>query len=86
MLWDIHRLSSFHMATSFILLKETKERINEFSIGYMINPKLNINKAFRKQVNKCMNNTFGAITHAHIKTTLAESKTRVLALLMFYET
>ena len=32
-----------------------------------------------------MNNTFGAITQAHIKTTLAKSKTRVLALLMFYE-
>ena len=30
-----HRLPLFHMTTSFIWIEETKERINEFSIGYM---------------------------------------------------
>ena len=45
-----HCLTLFHMAKSFIWIEETKELINEFYIGYMINPKLNINKAFRKQV------------------------------------
>ena len=43
-------------------LKEKKKRINEFSIGYMINPKLNIYKSFSEQVNKCMKTTFGSIT------------------------
>ena len=42
----------------FICLECTKERINGFSIGYMFNPGLNITKAFRKKVRKCMNNTF----------------------------
>ena len=42
-----HLLPLFHMAKRFIWLEETKERINEFSIGYITNPTLNINKAFR---------------------------------------
>ena len=33
-----------------------------------------------------MKTTLGARTQTHIKTTLAKKKTRVLALLMFYET
>ena len=81
-----HRLSLFHVAKSFIWLEETKERINEFSIGYIINPKLNINKAFREQLNKCMNTKFGEITQPHIRTKLAKHNTRVLELLLFYET
>ena len=39
----------------------------------MNNPKLNINKSFREQVNKCMKTTFGEITQPHIKTTLAKN-------------
>ena len=50
LLGDNHRLPLIHMATRDIWLEETKERINKFSIGYMINPKLNINKTFREQV------------------------------------
>ena len=42
-----HRLPLSHMAKSHIWLEETNERINEFSIGYMINPNLSINKAFK---------------------------------------
>ena len=30
----------------FVLIKQ-KKRINEFTIGYMINPGLNVNKSFR---------------------------------------
>ena len=81
-----HRLPLFHMTKRFIWLEETKERINKFSIGYMINPTLDINKSFREQVNKCMKILFGEITQPHIKTTLGKSKTKVLALIMFYET
>ena len=81
-----HRLPLFHTAKSFIWLEETKELINEFLIGNMINPTLNIKKSFREQVNKCMKNTFGEITQPNIKTILAKNKTIVLALLMFYET
>ena len=81
-----HRLHLLHMAKRFIWIEETKERINKFTIGYMINPTLKINKAFIEQVNKCMKTTFGARTQPHIKITLAKKKTRLLALLMFYET
>ena len=45
-----HRLALFHTANRFIWLNETKQRINEFTIGYMINPRLNVNKSFREQV------------------------------------
>ena len=52
----------------------------------MINPTLNINKALKYQVTKCMKITFGAITQPHISKILAKYNTRVLALFIFYET
>ena len=73
-LGDNHCLPLFHMAKSFICIEETKECINKFLIGYMINPTLDIIKSFREKVNKCMKNTFGAITQPHIKTILAKIK------------
>ena len=42
-----HRLPLFHMAKRFIWINETKKRIHAFTIEYMINPGLNVNKAFR---------------------------------------
>ena len=54
------------MAKSHIWLEETKELIYEFSIGYMINPDLNINRAFKEQETKCMKTTFGTITETYI--------------------
>ena len=47
---------------------------------------MNIDKAFMEKVDKRMNTTFGLITQSHMIGTLAKKKTRVLALLMFYET
>ena len=49
-----HRLPLFHMAKRFIWLNEEKQRINEFTIGYMINTGLNATKAFREKGEKCM--------------------------------
>ena len=40
-----HCLPLFHMPKRSIWLNETKQRINEFTIVYMINKGLNINKA-----------------------------------------
>ena len=74
------------MAKSNIFLEETNECINEFSIGYMINTSLSINKSFKNQGNKCMKTTFGAMTQQHPSKILSEKNTRVLALFMFYET
>ena len=41
-----HRLPLFYMAKLFICLNETKQLINEFNIGYIINPGLNVKKFF----------------------------------------
>ena len=56
----------------FIWIEETKELIHKFSMGYMINSTLNIKKAFREQVNKCMNNKFGPINQPFIGSILAK--------------
>ena len=47
LLGDNNSLPLLHMGKSFIWIEETKERINEFEIGYTINPNLHVNKAFR---------------------------------------
>ena len=52
----------------------------------MINPKLNLNKAFKDQVTKCMKTTFVEMTQPRISKALFKKSTRVLALLMFHET
>ena len=67
-----HRLPLFYMAKHFIWLNETKQCIKDFTIGYMINPNLNINKAFIEQVGKCMKTTFGAITQSFLRATLSK--------------
>ena len=81
-----HRLPLFHLAKRFILINETKQRIHEFTIGYMTNQGLNVNKVFREQVQKCMYTTFGEITQNCIRATLVKKNTSVLALIMCYET
>ena len=43
-------LPLFHMDKRFIWINETKKRINEFTIGCIINTGLNVKKAFREQV------------------------------------
>ena len=44
LLGDNHRLPLLYMDKPFIWLEETGERINEFEVGYMINPSLYVNK------------------------------------------
>ena len=65
-----NHLQLLHMAKRFIWLNETKQRINEFEIGYMINPSLYVYKSFRYQLENFMNTTFDALTQHFIKTTL----------------
>ena len=63
-----------HMSKSYIWLEETNQFINEFSIGYMMNPNLNTNKAFREQVKVCLKNTCGPSTNIHIGKILSGKK------------
>ena len=81
-----HRLPLSHLAKIYIWLEEKKERINDFSIGYMIKPKLNTNKVFKELVNNCMKTTFVAITRPNINKISTKKNARVLELLMFNET
>ena len=74
MLWTNHRLPLSHMAKSCIWLEETDQLINELSIGYMMNPNLSINKAFKEQVKIFMKNTFGTMTQQNISKILSKNK------------
>ena len=73
------------MAKIYIWLEETNQRINEFSIGYMLNSNLIINKAFKDQVKLCMKTTFSTSTMTHISKILLKLDTRLLALVMLFE-
>ena len=46
-LGDNNRLPLLHMDICLICLKEKKERMNDYDIGYMIHPSLHVNKSFR---------------------------------------
>ena len=74
-----HRLSLFHMTKHFICINEVKQRIDQFMIVYMVNPSLNVNRAFRKKVEKFMYATFGEITQPFIKSILENIYISVLA-------
>ena len=65
------------MAKRYIWLEETNQRINEFSIGYTMNPNLNINKAFREQVKVCLKNKISTSTMTHISKILLKTNKRV---------
>ena len=80
-----HILPFSHMAKSYIWLEETNKRINEFSIGYMMNLNLIMNKDFREQVKVCMRTTFSTSTMTHISKILLNPNTRVLELVMFFD-
>ena len=73
------------MSKSYIWLEETNQRINELSIEYMMNPTFNRNRAFKDQVKLCLKNKLGPDTNSHIPKTSAKNNTRVLALVIFYE-
>ena len=55
-----------HRSKSYIWLKESNQRINEFYIGYMMNPNFHKNKALKYQVKGFLENTFGPSTNIHI--------------------
>ena len=74
-----------HMSKSYILLEKNNQCINEFSIGYMMNPTLYRNIDFKDQVKLCLKHIFGPDTNSHISKILHKPNTRVIALVIFYE-
>ena len=79
-------LPLLHIDKFFLYIHEINERINEFAIGYIINPTLNVNKSFKDKVEKCMNNMFGTLTQPFIKNVMTKNNTCVLALIRFHNT
>ena len=79
------RMPLLHMSKSCIWLEETNECINEFSIVYTMNPTLYRNIAFKDQMKVCFKHTFGQDTTSHINKHYRKKSTRVLALVIFYE-
>ena len=63
----------------------TDETINQFAIGYMINPSFNFNKVSREQVEKYLSSTFHDRTMETIRDCMRSKNTCVMALIMFYE-
>ena len=48
-LGDNHCLPFLHMAKHFTWIEETGKRINDFEIGYMINPSFHVNKTLKNK-------------------------------------
>ena len=72
-----HCLPLSHMAKTYIWIEEKNQRINEFSIGYAMNPDLSINKAFKEQVKICMKTAFGTMTQQNISKILLKKNKSV---------
>ena len=74
-----------HMSKIMVHCYYTDETINQFSIGYMINPSLNCNKVFRVKVEKFWSSTFHSRTIETIRDYLKNNNTCVMALITIYE-
>ena len=81
-----HHLTLLQMAKSYIWLEEKNQRINDFSIVYMMNPNLIMKKAFKEQVKIYVKTTFATTTQSHISKILLKPDTIVLSLVMLYDT
>ena len=79
------RMPLLHISKNYIWLEETNQRINQFSIGYIMNPTLYKNRAFKQQVKVCFKHTFGPDTTSNNNKILQKIYIRVLALVIFYE-
>ena len=81
------------MSTSIVYVQffynnTTAERSNQFEIGYMTNPTLNVNKVFRYQAEKCLKDKFHQSNMKGIKMLhdlLAIKNKRIYQLVSFYE-
>ena len=59
--------------------------MNQFAIGYIINPTLQVNKVFIENVEKFLRATFHENKMENIKDVMKKKDTCVIALISFYE-
>ena len=81
-----NRLPILHMSKIMVYIFSTEKNVNQFAIGYMINPSLHINKMFKTKVKKCLGCYFSTETTQTIKNCFMKKNTSVMALLLIYET
>ena len=60
------------------------KKINQFEIGYMINPSLRVNTVFREKVEKWFRATFHENKMENIRYVMRKKDTCVIAIIMFY--
>ena len=54
-------------AQIFVYMNSIEKLINRFANGYIVNPTLQVTKAFRDQVENCLNEKFHSSTQSGIK-------------------
>ena len=80
-----HLQPILHISKILVHCYPTDETIDQFAIGYMINPSLNSSKLFRKQVERCLIYTFRERTMETIRDCLWKNNTCLTALIIIYE-
>ena len=70
------------MSKRMLQMYATGEQIYQFVIGYMINPSLQVNKVFRKKVQKCLNYEFHEETMVPIRDFMKNKNKCVIALII----
>ena len=72
-----------HMSKRLFYIYTTDKQINQFAIGYMINPTLQVNTVFREQVKKCLRATFHPSIMEDMRNFMIKKDTCVIALTIF---
>ena len=80
-----HHLPILRMSKIMVHIYTTGKTINQFSIGYMINPWLKFRNEFRTKFEKLFGGYFSIRTMKAIKNCLMKNNTSVMALIMVYE-
>ena len=62
----------------------TYKQINQFSIGYMINPSLHVNRVFREKIEKSLRATFHENTMENIRDVIQKKDICNITQIMFY--
>ena len=73
------------MSKIMVYCYTTDKTINQFEIGYMINPSLNCNKVFKEQVEKFSSVSFYKNKMETIRDYLKKTNACVMALIIIYE-
>ena len=73
------------MSKRMVHCYSTDETINQFAIGFIINPSINCNKLLRVQVEKCLNISFTSRKMEIIRYCLKNENTCVMALITIYD-